>query len=308
MAEPFPGVKGDFRVEEVPLDYLKPILARHQVTLRSGKASASGSVEYAPKVAKAHIKEVKITGLDADYIHTEAAKVKPAKVAKKTKELSNKPQLQLRLDDLKITGANLGVINDINGKRFRVFISDTALDLTNLSNQFVEGPAKAKVTGKFMGSGATTADATFRPEKSGPDFDLALKIKNTQLKSMNELLRAYGKFDVSAGLFSVYTEIHVKNERVSGYLKPLFSDLKVYDRRKDKEKSLFKKMYGKLVGGVSRLLENRPREQVATKAPISGSLANPKTSTWVVIIDLIRNAFFKAILPGFEHEVSGQRR
>ena len=311
LAEPFPGVKGTFRLEDVPLDYVKPILARSHVDLRTGKASASGSVEYAPKITAAHVKEVTITGLQADYIHTAAPaakKVKPSKVVKKTKELSNKPELQLRLDELKLTGADLGMINRTGGKHYRVFLSDADIELTNLSNQFVEGPAKAKVAGKFMGSGATTATATFRPEKTGPDFDLTLKIRDTQLKSMNDLLRAYGKFDVSAGLFSLYTELHVKNTRVTGYVKPLFRDLKVYDRRKDQEKSLFKKMYEKLVGGVAKLLENRPRAEVATKADISGRLDKPRTSTMQVIIELITNAFFKAILPGFEHEVSGQRR
>ena len=56
------------------------------------------------------------------------------------------------------------------------------------------------VQGKFMGSGVTTATAKFRPERKGAGvLDLYLKINETQLKSMNDLLRAYGKFDVTAG-------------------------------------------------------------------------------------------------------------
>jgi hypothetical protein len=31
-------------------------------------------------------------------------------------------------------------------------------------------------------------------------------------------------------------------------------------------------------------------------------------NTWQAIANLIRNAFFKAILPGFEREVSGPKR
>ena len=54
---------------------------------------------------------------------------------------------------------------------------------------------------------------------------------------MNDLLRAYGNFDVTAGFFSFYTELHVKDNAISGYVKPLFRDMKVYDKRKDKEKS-----------------------------------------------------------------------
>jgi hypothetical protein len=40
---------------------------------------------------------------------------------------------------------------------------------------------------------------------------------------------------------------------------------------------------------------------VATKADISGPLENPQASTWQVLLNLIQNAIFRAILPGFEH-------
>ena len=57
------------------------------------------------------------------------------------------------------------------------------------------------------------------------------------------------------------------------------------------------------MGGVASLLENR-REEVATKADISGPVENPNSSTWQVIGRLIENAFFRAILPGFDEELS----
>jgi hypothetical protein len=82
----------------------------------------------------------------------------------------------------------------------------------------------------------------------------------------------------------------------------------VYDPRQDQEKSLFQKIYEGLVGGVSQLMENTPRQEVATKADISGRLENPRSSTWQVLINLIQNAFFRAILPGFEREGGGSRR
>jgi hypothetical protein len=54
---------------------------------------------------------------------------------------------------------------------------------------------------------------------------------------------------------------------------------------------------------VSALLENFPRDEVATKANIAGPLENPQASPWQVVVTLIQNAFFKAILPGFEREL-----
>jgi len=177
--------------------------------------------------------------------------------------------------------------------------------MNNFSNQFSQGPAQARLKAKFMGNGITTATANFRPEKGGPDLDLHVKIEETQLTAMNDVLRAYGNFDVSAGTFSLVTELHVKNDTISGYIKPFFKGMKVYDRRKDNERGIFHQMYEMLIGGVAKILENRPHQEVATKADITGPVGKPETSTWQIVIELIKNAFFKAILPSFEKEVTG---
>jgi hypothetical protein len=82
----------------------------------------------------------------------------------------------------------------------------------------------------------------------------------------------------------------------------------VHDPRQDKEKGLFQRIYEGLVGGASQLLENIPRDEVATKTQISGRLEDPQASTWQALSNLIQNAFFKAILPGFEQELGRSKR
>jgi len=125
---------------------------------------------------------------------------------------------------------------------------------------------------------------------------------------MNDLLRAYGNFDVSGGWFSFYSELHVRGDAVSGYVKPFFRDIKAYDRRTDREKGLFHQMYEIMVGGAARLLESGKTGEVATRADISGRVSDPEVSIWQIIGRMIKNAFFKAILPGFDKEVSRTRR
>jgi hypothetical protein len=166
----------------------------------------------------------------------------------------------------------------------------------------------AKVTGHFMGSGRIVVGANFRPETKGPDFALAASIEDTDIRALNPLLRAYGKFDVVQGFFSVYTEMRVKNRAVQGYVKPLLRELDVYDTHQDKEKNLFQKLYEAVVGGVSDLLENTRRDEVATKVDMAGPLEDPQTSTWQALVNLIQNAFVRAILPGFERELGRARR
>ncbi len=308
LSQPVLGLKVEFKFQKIPLNYFKPVAARSNLDIRNGLASLSGRIEYSPTIASAQVEDLTIRDLTMDYVHTAqtatAEKKRAKKVGKAAKAVSNKPEIQLRLAQFRLTGSNLGVVNKDADPPYRVFIADTDFTMTNLTNHFIEGPAKANLSGKFMGSGITKASAEFRPEKDGPDLDLQVKIEDTRLKDMNELFRAYGNFDVSAGSFLFYSDLKVRNDTVSGYVKPLFKDMKVYDKRKDQEKSAFHKLYEMLVEGVAKLLENKPRQELATKADISGPIKNPQMSNFQVVVQLVKNAFFKAILPGFEREVT----
>ena len=183
---------------------------------------------------------------------------------------------------------------------YRIFVTDLDGSLANLSNHETEGPAVAKLRGKFMGTGTAAADAKFEAEKSGPAFDVAVRIEEVSVPTMNDLLRAYGRFDAAAGRFSFYSELSAKKGVITGYVKPLFKDMKIYSKEQEEGKPALRKMYEGVVGGVAKLLENRRGEQVATKADVSGRIDNPNVSAVDVVIRLVQNAFFKSILPGFD--------
>jgi len=289
------------------LSYFKPITNRRNISVQSGTVSAKGSLEYTPRLTEVNLKNLDINGVVVDYLHlphtAEVEKERIEQAAEKAKELSDKPTTKIRIGVLKIENSSFGYVNRTTKPNYRVYFNQTEVTLKNFSNQFVEGPATLEMKGKFMGTGDTRMIGTFRPEAKNPDFNLNIAIENTQMPAMSDLFRAYGNFDIKSGLFSFYSELTIKGDTIDGYLKPHFKDMKVYDRREDREKSLFHKLYVGLVGGISKLLEN-PRTGVATKADISGFLASPETSTWQIIINLIQNAFFKSILPGFEKEVN----
>jgi hypothetical protein len=308
LSQPYPGIKGRITLANVPTDFLKTVAARSNLSIHGGILQASGETEYSPKVKTAHLENLTIQGMSLEYIHSPrtagAEKRRAVEVGKTARELSNKPGILVRADHIKLEGCTLGMVNQAASKPYRVFLSDTDLEMNNFSNQFSQGPAQLRLKAKFMGSGLATASADFRPEKAGPDLDLYIKIVESHLKALNDVLRAYGNFDVSAGEFSIVTEIHIKNYAISGYIKPFFKDIKVYDKRKDQGRSISHKMYEMLVGGIAVILENRSDQKVATKVTISGSVKNPKTSTWQIVIELINNAFFKAILPSFDREAA----
>jgi hypothetical protein len=312
MAVPHPGVLATLELEQIELDYLKPVLARYNVDLRKGALTARADLEFAPTMKALHLHQAVLRGFDGDYVQRAkgAAPVKraAAKTAQEAQEVNNAPGIQIKADSLEVVNANVGFVNRAAPVPYRVYLADATLEIRDLSNQASEGAATARLTGKFMGTGRSLVTGQFRPEVSGPDFDLDVRIENVEMTSMNDLLRAYGKFDVVDGLFSLFAEIKVKNQAITGYMKPLFRNLDVYDPEQDEHKGLVKKAYERVVGGVGKLLENRPRDEVATKTEVRGRVENPRASTLEVLGNLVQNAFFKAILPGFENELRPRRK
>ena len=308
LLEPHLGFKGDVNLVDMDLGYFKPITNRRNISVEKGTLSAKGDLEYSPKMTAVNLKNLEIKGVHVDYLHlpqtAEVEKERTQKAAQAANELSNVPTSKIRINMLKVKGSSFGYINRTSNPNYRLFIDDAEATLKNFSNQFVEGPATLELKGKFMGTGDTSVTGTFRPETGAPDFNLNVVIENTQMPAMNNFFRAFGNFDIKAGLFSFYSELTIKGDTVNGYVKPLFKDMKVYDRREESQKGLFHKLYVGLVGGASKLLENKPRGEVATKADISGPIGSPKTNTWQIIINLMQNAFIKSILPGFEKEAS----
>jgi hypothetical protein len=306
LAEPHAGVQAQVTLEKVELDYFKPILARQNFAVRNGTFSGTGTIEYAPGTQVVDLQKLTIQDAQIDYIHTARSAVAEKEGVRETvqtaKEVSNQPTTFLRVKQADIIRSTWGFENKATDPPYRLFVSHANLHLTNLSNHLTEGTAVGKLSGKLMGSGAVQVTTTFRPETKGPDFDLAARIEPTPMQPMNDLWRAYGDFDVTAGLFSLYMEFGVKSSAVTGYVKPFFEDLDVYDRRQDKEEGVFQQIYEGLIGGISWLLENPSRDKVATKTTVSGRLENPEAGTWEAVVGLIQNAFFRAILPGFEQE------
>ena len=309
LAKPYMGLKGDLDLEQITLDYFKPITQRYKFDVRKGTLSAKAAVEYNSELANFQLSTVSVKGLDADYLHQDVSTApteKATKEAGKTaRETANKSDVGFKLQRLELDG-RIGYVNQVAEPRpYRVFLDNAKVVVENLSNQFKEGPARAHITGRFQGSGATRLDLAFRPEDTGPDVDLNLAIEDTDMAAMSDLMRSYANFDVAAGNFSMYSEIKIRQGKIDGYVKPLFSNLQVVDQRPGQEESFWHKTYVKVIQGLSNILKNRPRKEVATVVPISGDVESPQTSTWQMIVKLVQNAFFKAILPGFDRELQG---
>ena len=311
LAEPHVAFRAKVNFERIDLSYFRPLIERYQFAVRGGVVSTAGTLEYAAKKKILDVPDLRVDGLAADYLHAEEKTGPTEELSKKTgrviEKQSNNPGLEVRLDRVRIFGAEMGLINKASDPAYHLFVKDMRLEIDNLSNQGKDGVASARMSGLFMGSGKARATAHFRPRGKSANFDLNVAIEETDMKTMNKLFLATGNFDVKAGHFSLFSEIAVREGVVDGYVKPLFREVDIYDRKQDRKKGILRQMYEGILGGLSWLLENRPREEVATTTRISGRLSNPDTSNLEVVVGLIQNAFFQAILPGLEQNVDDRR-
>lgn len=309
LAEPYPGFHALFRLDAVPLDALSlPVRSHTSFVLAGGILAASGDLETSPAVRNLRLSKLSLSGVKLDYVQAKAGSGEPgapsASVAAKSKtKPASDPEWAIRLDEALISSSEVGFVNREKSPGYRAYFTRLEGSISDLGNRASGARARYDLRGRFLGSGETRLTGSFREGAKAPDFDLNLRIESTDMTLMNDLLRSYGKFDVVAGSFSFYSELKARDGRIDGYVKPLFKGMNVYDRRQDRDKSAFRKVYEMLVGGVAGLLRNRERKQVVTVATVSGRLDQPDTSGWQIAVRLIGNAFFRSILPGFDREL-----
>jgi hypothetical protein len=311
LDDPLPSILAGYHLERVPLTPLSAPIERVNLKAKGGVISSTGILEYTPKTKRAEVKEIILDAVQLSYFHTpQTANAEQARIQtikQKAKTVNNKPGLILKIHTLRIRNSGFNYENQDSDHHYQLYISHLNGKVDNLSSHYSDGASSVDLEGQFMGTGATHLIGNFRPEKQGPDFDLNFQSERTNLPSLNDLLRAYGNFDVQSGNLSVYSQATVRQGRVSGYVKTLFSDVKVYDRKNDKDKPVLHQVYEMAVGAAAKVLKNRSSQQIATVVNLNGKLDKPNTSTWQAISELLSNAFINAIRPGFDREISQAR-
>jgi hypothetical protein len=202
-----------------------------------------------------------------------------------------------------------------NGEvHFRVFKTQTPVDvylsnvqgrienLGNIQNETTPLAAKVSATATVMDQAKVELQMTLDPFSYKPTFHLGLRVIGLDVTKINDLALAYGKFDFKRGWFDLVVEADSKEGQISGYVKPLFRDLKVFSLMEDiKEGDVLQFFWQALVGFVTQIFKNQPRDQFGTLIPFSGEAAGgPSPDILATIGNILRNAFVRAYLPRLE--------
>jgi hypothetical protein len=304
LAEPRPGLRASLSLDGVALDYFQPITERYNVAVRGGTLSTAGEIEYAATARIVTLHAVSLRDVSIEYVHTSetatAEKRRALQIQAAARRVMNQPDVLLRADDVNILHSTFTFRNSAAKTPYSVSLTDAEIRLANVSNQLAEGKMRGDMTGKIMGSGDAAVHLTVSPDVRRPELDITARVDGAELPAMNDVLRAYAGVDAVAGRFSLYSEVSVRLGRISGYVKPLFQGLDLYDARQDRDKPIFSKLKEGLMAAAAWVLKNRESGEVATTVHLSGPLDSPKFSSWEALGGFLENAFVRAILPGFE--------
>jgi hypothetical protein len=186
-------------------------------------------------------------------------------------DFTTKPQVDLSLHNVELVAENLN----------------------NARNHKDVLPSRVTMHATSIGNGLLTLNMKINVLKKLPDLDMDLKFEQVNMPALNDFFDAYARVDVEKGSFNLYAEVAVLDGKVTGYVKPLFNDLKVVDWKKDKDKPL-ELVWESIAGFLVEVFENQSKDQFATRVPLQGQIAEVKSPFWPALWNIFRNAFVEA--------------
>jgi hypothetical protein len=93
--------------------------------------------------------------------------------------------------------------------------------------------------------------------------------------------------------------------QLTGYVKPLFRNMVVFDLVQDiqQDHNPIQVFWQAIVGGATTVLTNYNRNQLGTLIPFTGQLNGPQIDLLATVGNVLRNAFIRAYLPRLERDL-----
>ena len=182
-------------------------------------------------------------------------------------------------------------------------LSVVATNLTNARDLKQKLPSGLTASGSTVGGGELNLQLQMNLLDAKPTYEINCGLTNVNLVALNDYLRAYGKFDVERGVFAIYTSVASDNGNYEGYFKVFFNDLDIFAWEKERKKNILEIFWQAIVGGVATVFKNHPKDQLATKVPISGTYTNSSIGVWTATGTLLQNAFIHALTPKLDQHV-----
>ena len=295
-------IRGAYKVDSIYLD--KKDTVTNKQTPFFASSAIDLSVEWKALFKGSIVGEVV---LQKPMLRFTKDKVEPKDVARDSSDLKELLDdfMPLQINRCEINQGRILYIDGQSKPPVDIQMTNVHVVAENLRNSYdstVVLPSSINATATIY-EGTLTFNAKTNPLADDPTFDMSAELKNTNLVKLNDFFQAYAKVDVNKGTFGLYTEVAAKNKKFIGYVKPIIKDLDVLGHE-DRKDNLFQKAWEAVVGGVGKILQNQPKDQLATKIPFQGSMDEPRTNVWYALANVLQNAFIHALKPSIDNDIT----
>jgi hypothetical protein len=168
-----------------------------------------------------------------------------------------------------------------------------ATNLTNSKKISKSLNANIQIEGRPLREGDIRAEIDLDPYAPKPTFATKLEMSDVPLVKLNDFAKAYAGITFEGGTLRVATEMTAKNGSFSGYVEPVFDHMSIFNPAHDSDNPIDFIWQG-IVGGLTRIIRNHPKDRFGTKVPLSGSFDDPAPEILTTVFNVFRNAFIQA--------------
>ena len=219
-----------------------------------------------------------------------------------------KDLLPININRFTVVDGTINLTNVVSQPSTDLSMKNFDLEIANIRNVVDNDnkfPSPVKASGDLPGYGGTmTFNADMQLLKKMPDFNYNLKLNNLQLVKLNDLSKRYGGIDFEKGTLDLVSEMEMVDGKLQGYLKPLTHDMQIFEWNEGDHRTITQFVKELIAEGGNKVLENKVKDQVATRIPLEGTVSDIKTGIWPTVIGVLRNGYVSALTDTFDNTLS----
>jgi hypothetical protein len=168
-----------------------------------------------------------------------------------------------------------------------------ATNLTNSKKLSKTLHANIEIECRPLREGDLRSKIDLDPYAAKPTFSTQAEMEGVPLVKLNDFAKAYAGITFESGTFKLATSVNAKNGDFDGYVEPVFDHMSIFNPAHDAENPISLIWQG-IVGGLTRIVRNQPRDRFATRVPLSGTFDEPRPAIIVTLLNVFKNALVKA--------------
>jgi hypothetical protein len=176
-----------------------------------------------------------------------------------------------------------------------------ATNLTNSKKLSKTLIAEVEIEGRPLRVGQGRMQMSLDPYARKPTFAVNVELKEIPLVKLNDFAKAYGNFTFEQGTFRMAMEASVQDGAYHGYVEPVFDHMSIFNPEHDAQNPI-SFVWQAIIGGITQIVRNYPKDRFGTKVPFSGSFDNPRPDIIQTVFNAFRNAFVKAFSGTLENK------